>query len=48
MAKRCGFTHIAIHLIWKAFSLHLDRAEVCQLSTDSFFIEKVRDVVASA
>jgi transposase len=45
MAKRCGLTHDAIHRIWKTFGLKPHRAEVCQLSTDPFFIDKVRDVV---
>ena len=45
MAKRCGLTHDAIHRIWKAFGLQPHREEKFQLSTDPFFIEKVRDVV---
>ena len=45
MAKRCGLTHDAVHRIWKAFGLQPHREQICQLSTDPFFIDKVRDVV---
>jgi transposase len=45
MAKRCGLTHDAVHRIWKAFGLQPHREQTCQLSTDPFFIDKVRDVV---
>lgn len=45
MARRCGLTHDAIHRIWKTFGLQPHRAEVCRLSIDPFFIDKVRDVV---
>lgn len=45
MAKRCGLTHDAVHRIWKAFALQPHRQETFQLSTDPFFIQKVRDVV---
>jgi transposase len=45
LAKRCGLTHDAVHRIWRAFGLKPHRQEAFQLSTDPFFVEKVRDVV---
>ena len=45
LAKRCGLTHDAVHRIWRAFGLKPHRQETFQLSTDPFFVEKVRDVV---
>lgn len=45
LAKRCGLTHDAVHRIWRAFGLKPHRQESFQLSTDPFFVEKVRDVV---
>lgn len=45
MAKASGLTQNAILRIWRAFGLkpHLERT--FKLSTDPFFVEKVRDVV---
>ena len=45
MARACGLTQNAILRIWRAFGLkpHLERT--FKLSTDPFFVEKVRDVV---
>jgi transposase len=45
MAKRCGMTQTAVSRIWRAFSLKPHRVETFKLSTDPFFVEKVRDVV---
>src|SRR5262249_48284877 len=45
MAKRCGLTQNAIHRIWRAFGLKPHLQETFKLSTDPFFVEKVRDVV---
>ena len=45
LAKHCGLTHDAVHRIWRAFGLQPHRQESYQLSTDPFFVEKVRDVV---
>ena len=45
LAKRCGLTHDAVHRIWRAFGLKPHRQEAFQLSTDPFFVEKVRDIV---
>jgi transposase len=45
LGKRLGLTHDAVHRIWRAFGLQPHRHETFQLSTDPFFIDKVRDVV---
>lgn len=45
MAAACGISHDSVARIWKAFGLQPHRAETFRLSTDPFFIEKVRDVV---
>ncbi|MFC4992391.1 IS630 family transposase [Rubritalea tangerina] len=45
MAKECGVSHDTVQRIWKAFGLQPHRSESFQLSTDPFFVEKVRDVV---
>lgn len=45
MAKESGLSHDSIQRIWKAFGLQPHRSESFQLSTDPFFIEKVRDVI---
>ena len=45
MAKESGISHDSVHRIWRAFGLQPHRSESFQLSTDPFFIEKVRDVV---
>ena len=45
MAKKCGLSHDSVQRIWKAFGLRPHRSEAFQLSTDPFFVEKVRDVV---
>ena len=45
LARKCGLTHDAVHRIWKAFSLQPHRQQTFQLSTDPFFVQKVRDVV---
>jgi transposase len=45
MAKEVGLSQTTIRRIWHAFSLQPHRAESFKLSTDPFFIEKVRDVV---
>jgi len=45
LGKRLGLTHDAVHRIWRAFGLQPHRQETFQLSTDPFFIDKVRDVV---
>lgn len=45
MAKETGLSHDSIQRIWKAFGLQPHRSENFQLSTDPFFVEKVRDVI---
>jgi transposase len=45
MAKQSGLTQNAIHRIWRAFGLKPHLQETFKLSTDPFFVEKVRDVV---
>jgi transposase len=45
MAKQAGLSQSAIVRIWHAFGLQPHQSETFKLSTDPFFVEKVRDVV---
>lgn len=45
MAKELGLSQSTVGRIWRAFGLKPHRAETFQLSSDRYFIEKVRDVV---
>ena len=45
MAKRCGISGNSVMRIWHAFELKPHLQDKFQLSTDPFFVEKVRDVV---
>lgn len=45
MAKEVGMTQTAISRIWRAFGLQPHRTDTFKLSSDQFFIEKVRDIV---
>ena len=45
MAKATGLSPSAVGRIWRAFGLKPHRSETFKLSTDPYFIEKVRDVV---
>ena len=45
MARRCGLSHNTVGRIWRAFGLQPHRTETFKLSSDPFFIEKVRDIV---
>ena len=45
MARAAGYAPSTIHRIWKAFGLQPHRSETFKLSTDPFFVEKVRDIV---
>lgn len=45
MAKRVGLSRQAISRIWRAFGLQPHRTEDFTLSTDPYFVDKVRDVV---
>lgn len=45
IARAVGLSQSAIVRIWHAFGLQPHRSETFKLSTDPFFVEKVRDVV---
>jgi transposase len=45
MAEAVGHSPSTIHRIWQAFGLQPHRTETFKLSTDPFFVEKVRDIV---
>lgn len=45
MAQAVGLSQTAIVRIWNAFELKPHRSETFKLSTDPYFVEKVRDVV---
>jgi len=45
MAEATGMSQSAVSRIWRAFGLKPHRAETFKLSTDPYFVEKVRDVV---
>ena len=45
LAKKLGLSQTAVARIWHAFGLQPHRHETFKLSTDPFFIDKVRDVV---
>lgn len=45
MAKATGMSQSAISRIWRAFGLKPHLTETFKLSSDPFFVEKVRDVV---
>jgi transposase len=45
MAKRCGFSRQTVSRIWRTFGLAPHRSENFTLSTNPYFIDKVRDVV---
>ena len=45
MARATGLSQTAISRIWRAFGLQPHRHETFKLSTDPYFVEKVRDVV---
>jgi transposase len=45
MATEMGMSRTTINRIWNAFGLQPHRAESFKLSTDPFFVEKVRDIV---
>ncbi len=45
MAREVGLSHTAIKRIWHTFGLQPHRQENFKLSTDPFFVEKVRDIV---
>src|SRR5215469_5182411 len=45
MAEAAGMSQAGVSRIWRAFSLQPHRVENFKLSSDPFFVEKVRDVV---
>lgn len=45
MANKVGLSQSAVVRIWNAFGLQPHKSETFKLSTDPFFVEKVRDVV---
>jgi putative transposase len=45
IARGANFSHMTVHRIWKAFGLQPHRQKHFKLSTDPFFVEKVRDIV---
>ena len=45
MAKQCGFSRQTVSRIWRTFGLAPHRSESFSLSTDPYFVDKVRDVV---
>jgi transposase len=45
MAEAVGLSQTAISRIWRAFELKPHRSETFKLSTDPYFVEKVRDIV---
>lgn len=45
MAKETGVSQTTIGRVWRAFGLRPHRSETFSLSTDPFFVEKLRDIV---
>ncbi|MBI3933251.1 MAG: IS630 family transposase [Acidobacteria bacterium] len=45
MARATQVSHMAVARIWRAFGLQPHRSETFKLSSDPFFVEKVRDIV---
>jgi transposase len=45
MARATKLSHMAVARIWLAFGLQPHRTETFKLSSDPFFVEKVRDIV---
>ena len=45
MAKETRLSRATVHRVWKAFGLQPHRQRHFKLSTDPFFVEKVRDIV---
>jgi transposase len=45
MAARAGVSRSSVSRLWRAFKLRPHRQDTFTLSTDEFFVEKVRDIV---
>ncbi|MFK4529212.1 transposase [Bradyrhizobium japonicum] len=46
LAAETGFSHTTIRPMWTAFGLKPHRSQTSNLSGDSLFVDKVRDLVA--
>jgi transposase len=45
LAKKTRLSHVAIQRIWKQYGLQPHRVETFKISTDTRFVEKLRDIV---
>ena len=45
LARKCGVSQSSVSRVWRAFQLKPHRRRTFTLSTDQFFVEKVRDIV---
>lgn len=45
LAKKLGYSQSMVSRVWRAFGLQPHRTDTFKLSSDPFFVEKVRDVV---
>ncbi len=45
MAEKSGVSHMTVFRVWRTFGLKPHRSDTFKLSTDPFFVEKVRDIV---
>ena len=45
MGAETGLSKDAVHRIWRTFGLQSHRQDHFKLSTDPFFVDKVRDIV---
>lgn len=45
MAREMNLSQTAVSRIWRAFGLQPHRQETFKLSSDPFFVDKVRDIV---
>lgn len=45
LAEKLGYSQSTVSRVWRAFGLQPHRTDTFKLSTDPFFVEKVRDVV---
>ena len=45
LAKECGVSHASVHKVWQVFGLKPHRQETFKLSTDPYFVEKVKDII---
>ena len=45
LAEECGISFKSVHRIWKTFGLKPHREGTFKLSTDPYFVDKVKDIV---